>query len=103
MTTIKVADYYTRCGVRAKGKEFLSKIKASIPEEEKEIQFDFVEVTFVSASFLEESIFKLLDDYQVSVYERASDIHTKAKRIISWNKLHVTIKHEGESLRFLSF
>lgn len=100
MVTIKVAEYHTRCGVRSKGREFYNLIIKFIPDNEDEIRFDFDGVTFVSASFLEESVFKLLDNHTVSIVERLSGLKTKAKNIIEWNKLKVNLIERDNILVF---
>lgn len=100
MITIKVSDYYIRCGVRAKGKEFYKRLLGILPEGEKDLRFDFKGVTFVSSSFLEESIFRLVEDYNISIVERARLIERKAERIISWKNLNVEITHERDILTF---
>jgi len=102
MIAIKVRDYFQRCGVREKGKEFYRKVLEDVPEEESDIQFDFEGVTFVSAYFLEESIFRLIDNYNVSIVERTRSIEEKAERIIDWKKLNVRLTHEKNILRIVN-
>lgn len=102
MIKIKVSDYFQRCGVREKGKEFYRKVLEDVPEGESAIQFDFEGVTFVSASFLEESIFRLVGNYNVSIIERTRSIEEKAERIIDWKKLNVRLTHQKNILRIVS-
>lgn len=101
MITINVRDYFRRCGVREKGKEFYRKVLEDVPEGENDIRLDFKGVTFVSASFLEESIFRLIDNYNVSIVERSKSIEEKAERIIDWKKLNVRLTHEKNILRIM--
>ena len=100
MITIKVADYYTRCGVRSKGREFYQKILTLLDASKGDICFDFKGVTYVSASFLDESIFNLLDDYNVSIVERANSIANTVAKIIDWRDLDVRLTSSGGILTF---
>lgn len=102
MVKIKVSDHFQRCGVREKGKKFYQQVLELVPKGEKNIQFDFKEVTFVSASFLEESIFRLIDDYNVSILDRSEALERKAERIIDWKKLNVRLIFDHNTLHFIS-
>lgn len=103
MITIQVKQYFQRCGVREKGREFYGIVKNIIPEGENNVQFDFKNVTYVSASFLEESIFRFLKDYNVSIIERSKALERKAERIIHWKNLNVQLSHEKNLLRFTAY
>ncbi len=103
MFTIEVQNFYTRCGVREKGKEFHDTILNLIPKEEKNIRFDFKGVQFVSSSFLDESIFTLLDNFNVSIYVRNTGIEEKASHLLSWRKMKYQFDKKGGILRFSAF
>lgn len=103
MFTVHVNDYYNRCGLRDKGKEFYNILIDKIPEGEKCILFDFKGVSYVSSSFLDESIFKLLTNYNIRIKKRKDkQLERSVKRIINWNKLDIIVQDSSNDILIFS-
>ena len=103
MFKVCVKDYYNRCGLRDKGKEFYNLLLDIIPEGEKCILFDFKNVTYVSSSFLDESLFKLLNNYDIAIKKRRDiQLEKKVKRIIDWHKLDNHVKDSSNNILIFS-
>ncbi|OGB62525.1 MAG: hypothetical protein A2Y94_07480 [Caldithrix sp. RBG_13_44_9] len=93
MKKIQVKDFCQHCMTREKGKKLYQYI---ISLKDKMIEFDFSDIEYVSSSFLDETVWKLVEEnFIIKIADPDMVIEKKLHKLNKWTRSNFQInKHD---------
>ncbi len=96
MKKVYVKDFCIHCMTRSKGKKFYEYLRVLNTDR---IEIDFSEVEYVSASFLDESVWKLAEEnYHIIIHDPEHVIKNKLEKIKKWTQSNIQISKHDQHL-----
>jgi len=91
MKKVYVKDFCNHCMTRSKGKKFYEYLHNLNTQE---IEIDFSGIEYVSASFLDESVWRLAEEYyKIIIHDPDKVIKNKLEKIKTWKNKSINMKN----------